>query len=155
VIAIIFLVTNGKKDRFNTKEETLEDKRKKARKELDELRSQLSKKENEEYLIERKIKRVLRWIRTGVVSLWFTTNTLCYFLIDGINIDTLLMYNEILIIFLVAIIYIIAGSITDLKEINDYLRTNLETRVYKNRLLSKKTEIENVKNEIAIKEKEI
>ncbi len=154
-IVIVYLFTNGKKDGFNNEKDTLENKRKKARKELDKLKTELAKKEGEEYRIERRIKRSQRCIRAGIVFIWLASNVLCFLLIDGTTIDKLLMYNEILIISLVATIYIIAGTITDLKELNDYLRTNLETRVYRNRLLNKKSEVEAVKQEIAIKENEI
>lgn len=93
------------------------------------LRDLLEKRKQIFKRIERNFRLVYFSVRLAFVSVFVGLNIYSFVCLD-VDLSTLINYNEIALIFLLTLIYLLFGRLTTLKELFDTNKKLIETRIY-------------------------
>lgn len=135
LLVVLYSITFGKVDLTNKDGLTGEDKRQKALEEKKRIEKEIGENQIIKNRVQRNRKIIYFIARLIIVGSWFTINILLYFSKVAIDLSTLVMYNEIFIIILIALIYLFIGNLNNLKEITEYFKNVIENRLYRNKEL--------------------
>lgn len=153
LLLALYSITFGKVDFVNKEKLSEEEKRQKAKKEHARLIKEI---ENKRYN-KNKIISTRKWlffvVRFLMLTVWGLTSAYLYKCNITADLNELVLYNEIFIIIIAALIYLIAGNLNNLKEISEYVKKKIENRLYKKRLElieSEITDLENKKEKVEL-----
>ena len=146
---ILYAISAGRINIINKDEESEETKRERARKEHEAYLKKLNNDKRELAKIQRKRKIIFFLVRLLVVGTWFTVSI--FFLATKVvpDLSTLVLYNEVLILIILALLFLFAGSLTSVKEMLEYLKNTVDNKLYQRRLRELNTNIQ--KSETGIK----
>lgn len=146
---ILYAISAGRVNIINKDEESEEVKRERAKKEHEEYTKKLNNDKKELAKIQRKRKIIFFLVRLLVVGKWFTVNIFLLATKVVPDLSTLVLYNEVLILIILALLFLFAGSLTSVKEMLEYLKNTVDNKLYQRRLRELNTNIQ--KSETGIK----
>ncbi|MEO1033784.1 MAG: hypothetical protein AAFX55_20545 [Bacteroidota bacterium] len=147
-IIFLFIITAGAIQNLFTKKEELEKKKEKAlvlhKVHLSEAEIKKQKKEQ----LDRQYKRIHLLVRMTIVLLFFGINSYIHFII-GLDLETLILYNNIALFAYISLAYVANGNIKEysksFESLGEYIRKqvfrnypNIDAEISEKRKLAKK-----------------
>lgn len=156
ILLLLFLSSLGTIDPADLSKfpDEYKDSKEDAKRKHKRLKDFIDRQEALKIKLERKFKRTYFFIRLGLVLLWFSVLAIFYFCNQIKNVGDILNFSQISILILLVLNFLTFGTITNLKNFIDIIKTETENWIY-GKYISIEQQIELKKNELALLEKEI
>lgn len=147
IFVVVYLITLGKVDISDNKENSVDQKREKAKERHILLVKRLEEKQKTKEKIEKNKKKIYFFIRLIAFLSWIIINFLFYHFQIVKDLRELLFYNQLILILIISLIFVFVGSYTNMKDIISYLKNTIENRLYSTRLNELRTDIDMLEQE--------
>jgi len=134
VFIILYGISAGRWNIINNDEESEAIKREKAKKDHEIYTSKLNNDKKEKAKIQRKRKIIFFLVRFFIVGTWFTVNIILLLTKSVPDLSTLVLYNEVLILIILSLLFLFAGSLTSVREMLEYLKNTVDNKLYQRKL---------------------
>ena len=104
--------------------------------------------------LDKKFKRIYFFVRLGLVLLWFGILSIFYFFDQIKNVGDVLNFSQASILILLVLNFLTFGTITNLKNFIDIIKTETENWIY-GKYITIEQRIEINKKELSVLEEEI
>lgn len=132
IIIIVFVVSLGSINPGNTVKfpDAFKESKEEAKRKHKRLKEHIDKQVALKIKLDKRFKRTYLFIRITLVLLWFGILGVLYFINLISNLSDALTYSEVLIILVLIANFITFGSITNMNEFIDSLKTKTENWIY-------------------------
>ena len=131
VILLLYVISLGKIDGgLVSVPEEYKDSKDDAKRKHKRLTELLEKQQALKVKLEKKAKRAFLWVRIGLVLLWFSLMAALWYFNLITNLEDFLNYSEAGILLLITVNFLTFGTLTDLKEYINLLKTQTENWIF-------------------------
>jgi len=134
VFIILYGISAGRINIINNDEESEAIKREKAKKDHETYTNKLKNDKIELAKIQRKRKIIFFLVRFFIVGIWFIANITLLLTKTVPDLSTLVLYNEVLILIVLSLLFLFAGSLTSVREMLEYLKNTVDNKLYQRKL---------------------
>jgi len=142
ILVLVSIAKLGWENISKNKNISIDDKRKEAKEIHDLFEKELNEHHKEKAKILKYKKNILKIVRMVFVLLWVILNFIVYHFKNVTDLQVLFFYNQLFLLFIVSIVFIFVGNISDLKSINNDLKNKIDNLIYSSKLEILNTKIE-------------